>query len=535
MTIDKKTGQPTEFAKWIFSTMSEALKKYYPHIWKGMTEQRLNVFARKICPENIIETLRLAIVPICDDNEYMKSNLCNLHVDRKNDRKLSEVAIFSHMVYTNEEKTCGHRVSIIMYTRHSIFTFMNREVRNYENKNGGDHIKKLIQCMAEVRETEPHRFHPSKLAEHLRCREPTGKMMCDWNYYDFNCHMDPFIFASPIVGAMAYLNFKFKLSYGENLSILRCYMLMPNTTHYFATVALSYIKKGQLPARQLELGRVMYLHAMELYLSRSGPVISYRFANYNPLIIPTKHEWIQNVTEMSAFALESFLEVEKAKSEEEIEAIYKKVIDGWTQKSIAGVKYLGGNHALGIAALLGVVPYEFSKMYFTRQTTKGLEYFGQTAATAPSFFKGIRDEIQKQLGEYVTIKITENYSCKGVRILKPREMKPKLAAVARKREETFKDHHIEVLPIIYTDGKTKTIIEYLDGEKNEIEGPIFPKWDYLGKMVSPYEFTKADGIQSLLLYRKSRKTKMLYMLDYMLIVEPYAYEECYQENMKAFK
>ena len=46
--------------------------------------------------------------------------------------------------------------------------------------------------------------------------------------------------------------------------------------------------------------------------------------------------------------------------------------------------------------------------------------------------KGIRDEIQKQLGEYVTIKITENYSCKEVRILKPREMKPKLAAIARK-------------------------------------------------------------------------------------------------------
>ena len=108
--------------------------------------------------------------------------------------------------------------------------------------------------MKNVREKEPHRFYPSKLANHLRKQLPSGVMKYGWNYYDFPCHMDPFIFISPIVGSMALLNFKFHLSYGENLSLIRCYTLMPNTTHYFALVALTYVKSRKLPIRGLELG-----------------------------------------------------------------------------------------------------------------------------------------------------------------------------------------------------------------------------------------------------------------------------------------
>ena len=273
----------------------------------------------------------------------------------------------------------------------------------------------------------------------------------------------------------------------------------------------------------------MFFHAMELYLSKLGPVISFRFANYNGLNIPTKDEWEQNISEMSAFALGAFEEAEKAKSEKELEEIYKWVVNGWTQKCIVGVSYLGGNHALGIAALIGLVPYDFSKLYFTKQNTKGLKYFGQTAATASSFFKGIREEMKEQLGEDITIKISENYSCKGVRILKPKE-----AEAVRKMGERFNDHHIEILPVIYTDAKTKTIIEYLDGTKNETEGPIIKKWYYNNKMYCPSELVKVKKIKYLLNYRMSKKYKHLYYFDNLLIQEPNG-EYIQDNNVKAFK
>ena len=107
-TFMKGTNIPNPFVKMLFETFLEQIKKYCPFIsWKDMSEQRLNTFARRISPVNIIEAMRVSVTPFGDTKEKVEKNICNIHIDEKNDKNFSEVVIFSHVVYNADKKLDG--------------------------------------------------------------------------------------------------------------------------------------------------------------------------------------------------------------------------------------------------------------------------------------------------------------------------------------------------------------------------------------------------------------------------------------------
>ena len=97
-TFKSKSNEPIPFASYVFETFSLAIKKHCPFLWTGMSEERLSSFAKLISPHNIIEVLRMSIIWFGNDKARMKDNLCNLHIDIKNDKKFTEVIVFSKVI-----------------------------------------------------------------------------------------------------------------------------------------------------------------------------------------------------------------------------------------------------------------------------------------------------------------------------------------------------------------------------------------------------------------------------------------------------
>ena len=490
-TIDKNTNEPDEFVQKLFVNCSNALKKYFPCIWEGRDSNRLE-FPKYIHKNNIIETIRVAMTFFNGNKEDTEKGLCNLHVDRSNDAKFSQVIVFSNVVW-KEKGVSGWRVSFIMYTRHSVHTCLNREEVTH-----GPNIQMILDFLNEMDEKHPYRTKPERMVEYINSVDKTGTSF-GFDYNDFPCHMMPEIYMSPLIGSIAKLNCKFDLTYPEVVSILRACGGLPNTTHYVSIILLNYIRANKLPTRGIMLGRTVYQHALEIYLKRIGKVISYRFPNYNSIRFFSEEEWKESVETMVEAGLNSFVGDEKVKSKKVQEKKYKEALQKWISV-LPGVEYLAGNHLLGIAAILGIFPFYFTELYYTT-SSKGFDFFGQKGDAIQVFLKAIVRAVQIQRNEVITIRQAENIVCKCFRhlVAKEKELKKNLGKETTETKEKFSDHHIRTLPFIYLDTTNNTtIIEYTDGRKYVIEGSIFKKWFFDKKWLPLEDFLHQKPISNLL-------------------------------------
>ena len=73
--------------------LNECIEKHVPFVWGDMKEARKEYLSKKICPCNKIEFLWLALTDMtANQNEY---DICEYHIDKRNDKDLSEVVILS--------------------------------------------------------------------------------------------------------------------------------------------------------------------------------------------------------------------------------------------------------------------------------------------------------------------------------------------------------------------------------------------------------------------------------------------------------
>ena len=471
------------FTKWIFELMTRSIRKLCPFVWKGMPEERLEAYARKISPDNIIEAMRICAVWFGPDTEKMLGNICNLHVDEKNDVFLREVVVFSTVVYDNDTKESGTRISVILYTRQSINNYLIRETSTV-----GPAVQKILLVYNELVCKEKFRIDCGMLAGYIKKLEPTGTFN-NKNYYDFPCHLNPMIYMSPVISTMTLMITKHKLNFVETVSMIRAFGALANTTHYISVVLLMMAQEDKLTNRGVELGRDILYYTKKLYLEKTSKAktAGLRFPRYNEILLPDQEEWKESVRKMVFYALIAFEVDQHAMSKEDKRLIYKKTLEGW-KDSIRYAGILITNHLLGIASILGVVPLWFIDLFHVSKLSKGLEYFRKhynlqtSSENVNQFFKSIVSAFQ-QRGIFMTVRIAENVVCKVYRII-----------IAGEEKIIFCDHHIEGTPFIYNIEDNKLIIEFLNGEKTIVTGSFIYQWYYKGQWTTLHNIVRTQSM-----------------------------------------
>lgn len=124
------TGSKDPFVTKVIVWASDIIEMYCPWIWKGISDERQDLFAKNIHKNNkYIEGCRFTVYYYdLNDCENTKQSLCTLHIDSQNgkDDDLSRVFIISKMIW-EKQFTKGWRVSIICYTRHAVTSYMKRK------------------------------------------------------------------------------------------------------------------------------------------------------------------------------------------------------------------------------------------------------------------------------------------------------------------------------------------------------------------------------------------------------------------------
>ena len=194
-----KTGKIRE----LFTTISGILSKHAAFLWEDMPSERKKKFCEKIAIDNKVEFLCLACTDI--SNEQCTHGTCEFHVDKKNDKVLGEVAIFS-TVYESTKQ-----LSLICCTRKSVGDALK--------KLDGDYGKAIRFVMDHYRKMPRTRTSVEALMKSLATVNELGNYKGYW-YKNVRCHMDASIFVSGIVHFSLLLQKKFILDYVEMMSIV---------------------------------------------------------------------------------------------------------------------------------------------------------------------------------------------------------------------------------------------------------------------------------------------------------------------------
>ena len=214
-----------------------------------------------------------------------------------------------------------------------------------------------------------------ELLKHVGQMKPSGNFN-NRNFYDFPCHLNPLIFMSPVICVFVLMITKYQLNLVELLSMIRAFAAILNTTYYLTRVLLMMIEKDELEIRGVELGRKVLMYTKTLYLSRpyKTKIIGLRFQWYNKILIPNAEQWEESVRRMMFSSLIAFQMDEYASSKEKERTIYKETLMAW-QEVIPHAGPLITNHILGIAAVVGVVPFWFLNMFHISILNRSLKYF----------------------------------------------------------------------------------------------------------------------------------------------------------------
>ena len=475
-TFEKETKAPSAFVYNLFGTLTDVVDKFCPFVWEGMEDERLDAFARKIHPRNRIEAVRLATVWFGADEARTRENMCHMHVDRKNDSTFSQVVVLSTVVWddgtsgndgtnsgndrtnsgndgtngndngsgtntgSNDDEfvSSSHRLSIIMYTRQSITNYLIRQ-----NVTMGPALNKIVEVFGQIHENELHRTDPRALMEYVKQQAPSGEAL-GRKWHDFQCHLDPAIFMSPVVSAIAMLNVRFRLDFVETVSVLRGFGGIPNTPHYFVMVVLMLLKNDKLPVRGVLLGKTI-LRLMKKLLRCKSPkekTPGLRFSRYMPIEIPDDDEWSEQVRRMSCYALCAYEMDEYTTNKDNQYIVYGETLNEWV-KVMPNVASLIGNHLLGIAALVGILPAWFFDCFLLSGVNLPLEYFRDnyniltTTGHLRMLLESVAVAIESKFGIHVSCRKAENIICKVFRVLNPNT-----------EESIYRDHHIEDLPAL---------------------------------------------------------------------------------------
>ena len=104
-------GTQGEFGLKMLKLFSILIDDHFSFIWSHMSQQRLNDFAGSLDPQIIIEYMRIVLSFVTVEKSCKSFHLVKYHGDEKNDPRISQVIIFSSVIWLSD--LFGLRISVI--------------------------------------------------------------------------------------------------------------------------------------------------------------------------------------------------------------------------------------------------------------------------------------------------------------------------------------------------------------------------------------------------------------------------------------
>ena len=490
----------------IFQIFSKLLNKYVPWLWEKRSKERIREFSNSMVTGNIIEANRCCAYPFYrEEVMFTRSFLCHDHMDEKNDPSHPGVAVFSKMIWENDDLRGikGWRVAVICYSRKSIGDYYNRLRIKYgpavqfcltvfdEFPNWRKHIDELMSKLVDFQDNITHRL--------MKCGSRYA------SYKTFECHCDPVVYLSSVVDCVALLQMKYHLDYVEVVSILRAFAALPHAVYYFVLVTSMICNRIEKYDRMINKNRGVLVgyHFWKLmekaYLSdieskNSKPT---RFPLYTPQKEKSPFEpasWRKEVREMCFYMKNSWKSVDKLKSKNGKNQEYGKLFNNTKWKF---AKVLIMNHVLGIASILGLIPFEFVTCYEKASESSGLKFLKDQhripagKENMERFLDSFCASLKHQHNYYANRRISENIGCKIGR---------QLGRKKNNRKRAFVDYYFEgqnVYRVCFSDEKKLQLhITYSNGNERHTaisEEPLFNHWIYNTEWLTPQQFVFENG------------------------------------------
>ena len=94
-------------------------------------------------------------------------------------------------------------------------------------------------------------------------------------YQGFHCYVDTLVYVSNVASSITLATLKFRLSYVETMSLLRCFAVMPYTTHFFAVKVMQLLKCKHLRQWEILLGWYLMHQMLSAYEKQKGKIPGY--------------------------------------------------------------------------------------------------------------------------------------------------------------------------------------------------------------------------------------------------------------------
>jgi hypothetical protein len=445
-----KPGTKDKIIQDLLVTCSDILRALGSRIF-DFKEERLQAFAGKLAPRNIIEAMRLAITD--------RANLCGIHEDKKNDVDFPAVPVFSQVILLGGKQ---YRISIIMYSRKSIGDYLERKNTTY-----GPAVSYVLDQFnnipAERRSILPRSF-PQTNSQSVDCH---GLAV-----FNLPCHMNPSFFVSPLIHFGLMLWEHHSLDFAELISIYRAWAAMPYTTYYFCSAVIMLLQQKRLPVRGLLLGRCLLVLMSQLrqqHLDSKTKIPGYRFPTYRKVVIPERKEWIASTTELIRLSLEASFRQDPLGDKKERAMLYEKTRRAMA-KEIPDAGNLISNHLLAILAIVGLVPLWFSDEHTVDAASKAIKFLvaekglASGRLAAQRFLDTLCSALKRQFGIDATTRYGENGCCKAFRLGSTEGSDERFSDLAFDKQCVF-----EVIC-------GKVHIYRLGYNKVVVDGPLIDRW-----------------------------------------------------------
>jgi hypothetical protein len=406
-----KPGTGEAVIKTLLRTCSDILRALNLKLFDFGVE-RVRLFAGKLAANNVVEAMRMAITD--------GTNLCGIHEDGRNDTNFPEVPVFSKFIVVGGKR---YRVSIIMYSRQSIWTYLNRK-----NRMDGESVRWVLRIFNGI----PHerRFiiadsFPRHGSESSNCHGLA--------YSQVPCHMHPSFFVSPVIHFGLMLAFTHSLDLAELVSIFRAWAAMPYTTYFFTSAVVILLQAKVLPCRGLPLGRFLLLLMRKLKEENTKQKIpGLRFANYRAVHVPGKQAWVDSTTEIVRLCLDGSFRSEPPGCKKERASLYETTRKGIMKE----IKYAGPlvtNHLMAVLSIVGLVPLWYGEEHTADDKSKSMAYLRLGVedhqnlppgrAESQRFLDTLSSALSLQYGFASSRRYAENVLCKAFRQSNPDKAK----------------------------------------------------------------------------------------------------------------
>jgi len=202
----------------------------------NVSDERMERFAKKIHPENILEGITLAMTRINNTTDGEGSQYVKCHVDKFNSCKdgYNYLCVVSKIMEIGD---CVKRIALIAYGRKSVDDYYNR-------------VKRLQPVLCKIDEHYHSLTREQVVYDHNVITNSRCSFIIEGGIVVRDAHIDIRCFLSPFVYSLLKIKKKFWLTFEQMIELIYVCGLVTDPFH-FSTIITDWCRNGILPSGNL--------------------------------------------------------------------------------------------------------------------------------------------------------------------------------------------------------------------------------------------------------------------------------------------